>query len=69
MRAKLVLLAREGLSNSEIAERLGMPRQIVSKWRQRYYAEREDGLADRARGGRPATFSPSDRGASQSLGL
>jgi len=69
MRAKIVLLASEGLSNGEIAERLDMPRQVVSKWRQRYYAEREEGLADRARWGRRPTFSPSDRRASQSVGL
>ncbi len=69
MRAKIVLLASEGLSNGEIAERVGMPRQVVSKWRQRYYVERENGLADRARNGRPPTFSPSDCGAGQSVGL
>lgn len=69
MRAKIVLLASEGLSNSEIAERLDMPRQIVSKWRQRYFAERVDGLTDRVRGGRPPTFSPSSHCASQSAGL
>jgi hypothetical protein len=34
MRAKIV--ASEGMSNEEIAQQLGMPRQIVSKWRQRY---------------------------------
>ena len=37
MRAKIVLLASEGLGNDRIAARLGMPRQIVSKWRQRFY--------------------------------
>src|SRR5271166_8992 len=36
MRAKIVLLASEGLGNDRIAARLSMPRQIVSKWRQRY---------------------------------
>src|SRR5271165_2934863 len=40
MRAKIVLLASEGLGNDRIAARLSMPRQIVSKWRQRYYTQR-----------------------------
>lgn len=33
VRAKIVLLAAEGLHNDEIAARLDTPRQIVSKWR------------------------------------
>jgi len=33
VRAKVVLLANEGLENREIGERLELPRQIVSKWR------------------------------------
>ena len=35
IRAKIVLLAAEGLSNDVIAARLDTPRQIVSKWRKR----------------------------------
>ena len=31
MRAKIVLLASQGLDNDRIAARLGMPRQIVSQ--------------------------------------
>ena len=33
IRAKLVLLAAQGLSNNVIAARLDTPRQIISKWR------------------------------------
>jgi transposase len=33
VRAKAILLAAEGLSNTEIAERLGQSRQAVSMWR------------------------------------
>jgi hypothetical protein len=40
MRAKIVLLASEGLGNDSIAARLSMPRQIVSKWRRRFYTQR-----------------------------
>lgn len=58
VRAKIVLLASEGYTNTEIAARLGLPRQVVSKWRQRYFSEREAGLNDRAREGRKPSFSP-----------
>ena len=61
IRAKLVLLAAEGLPNKEIAERLGLPREVVSKWRKRFSDERFAGLEDRPRGGRPPSFPPSDR--------
>lgn len=69
VRAKIVLLASEGYSNCEIAARLDTPRQIVSKWRQRYFEEGANGLADQERSGRPPTFSPSAEGANQSPGL
>jgi hypothetical protein len=58
VRARVVLLAAAGMDNDQIAERLDMPRQVVSKWRKRYYEEGRAGLADRPRGGRPAAFSP-----------
>ena len=69
VRAKIVLLASEGFSNSEIAARLDTPRQIVSKWRQRYFQARGSGLADQERSGRPPTFSPSTEGPDQSSGV
>jgi len=58
MRAKIVLLASQGLGNDQIAAQLGMPRQIASKWRRRFWSERLPGLEERPRGGRPARFSP-----------
>lgn len=58
IRAKLVLLAAEGVSNDEIGRHLDLPRQIVSKWRKRFFHERLEGLQDRPRGGRPGVFSP-----------
>ena len=61
VRARIVLLAAEGLENKEIGERLDMPRPVVSKWRKRFFRERLDGLDDRSRRGRPPTFSPSGR--------
>ena len=61
VRAKLVLLAAEGLRNNQIAARLDLPRQIVSKWRRRFYRLRLEGLHDEPRGGRRARFSPQRR--------
>ena len=58
IRAKIVLYAAEGLSNDEIAARLDTPRQVVSKWRKRFFEQRLAGLADLPRGGRPPSFSP-----------
>ena len=61
IRAKIVLLAAEGLANDVIAARLDTPRQIVSKWRQRFFRERLPGLEEQIRGGRQARFSPQSR--------
>ena len=58
MRAKIALLAAEGLENKQIGERLDLPRQVVSKWRKRFFDERLAGLEERSRRGRPRTFSP-----------
>jgi transposase len=58
MRAKVILLAAEGLSNKQIGKRLEVPRQIVSKWRKRFFEQRLAGLQERPRRGRPAAFSP-----------
>lgn len=58
IRAKIVLMAAEGLKNKEIAQRLDLPRQIVSKWRKRFFKERLVGLEERPRRGRPPAFSP-----------
>lgn len=61
LRAKIVLLAAEGLRNDEIAARLDTPRQIVSKWRKRFFEEGIEGLQERPRGGRPPLFPPQRR--------
>jgi transposase/DNA-binding CsgD family transcriptional regulator len=54
-RAKILLLAAEGVSNTEIAERLGISRPTVIAWRRRFAREGLPGLADRPRSGRPQT--------------
>ena len=65
VRAKIVLYAAQGLRNDEIAARLDTPRQIVSKWRKRFFEQRLAGLEERERRGRPARFSPQRRGRDQ----
>jgi transposase len=64
-----VLYAAEGLENKDIAARLDLPRQVVSKWRKRFYKKRLQGLVDDARSGRPPGFSPSGRRRRQSARL
>jgi transposase len=58
VRAKIVLLAAEGLANTEIAERLDTTREAVGRWRKRFGEERLAGLEERARPGRPGVFPP-----------
>jgi len=58
VRAKIVLLAAQGIDNDEIAGRLDLQRQVVSKWRKRFFLERLAGLEDRPRRGRPPVFPP-----------
>lgn len=58
VRAKLILLAADGLDNESIGQKLDLPRQVVSKWRQRFCDLRLEGLSDQPRSGRPAAFSP-----------
>ena len=69
VRAKIVLLAADGLRNDEIATRLDTPRQVVSKWRKRFYEQRLIGLADLPRGGRPPGFPPGGGSGDQGAGL
>jgi Winged helix-turn helix len=63
-RAKMILLAADGLGNDEIATRLDSRREVVGRWRKRFFMERLKGLEEQARPGRPRTFSPRPRGSS-----
>ena len=56
VRAKIVLLAAEGLGNAQIAARLDVHVNMVSSWRGRFAREGLDGLGDRRRPGRPRVF-------------
>ncbi len=54
-RTRIVLLAADGISHTEIAERLGVSRQTVITWRGRHERSGLAGLDDRPRSGRPRT--------------
>ena len=69
VRAKMVLLAAQGLSNDEIAASLGTRREVVSLWRKRFFEERLAGLEERSRPGRPRRFPPRTSRSGQSSRL
>ncbi len=52
-RARIVLLAADGLSNTAIAEKLDISRLTVATWRRRFADKRLDGLDDEPRPGAP----------------
>ena len=56
-RSRIVLAAAEGLRNTEIAQRIGVTRPMVTKWRNRFAEHRLDGLSDEPRPGRPRTIT------------
>jgi hypothetical protein len=58
VRARIVVLASEEISNKEIASRLDTSPQVVWKWRKRFHQEGLKGLEDRPRSGRPPSCSP-----------
>jgi transposase len=57
LRARIVLAAAGQLTNAEIAAREGVSRPTVTKWRNRFAAQRLEGLMDEPRPGRPRTIS------------
>lgn len=57
MRAQIVLLAADGLTNSAIAEKLGLSQQSICLWRKRYRERGIPGLHDELKPGRPRTVS------------
>jgi transposase len=63
IRAKIVLMAADGLQKKEIAHRLSLPVQIVSKWRKRFFYEGLSGLDEGPRAGRPPKYTPHLNGA------
>jgi transposase len=60
LRCRIVLECARGGHNNEVAERLGLDRSTVGKWRQRFLAERLEGLHDEPRPGAPRTIGDDD---------
>ena len=54
-RARIVLLAGDGIGTNEIARRTGVSKPTVILWKKRYAAEGTGGLEDRPRPGKPRT--------------
>ena len=52
-RARIVLLAADGVGTNEIVERVGVSKPTVIWWKKRYAAEGVGGLEDRPKPGRP----------------
>ena len=57
-RARIVLLAAEGVPLDRIARQLAVDRNVVRTWVDRYRLGGLAALGDRPRPGRPRTFSP-----------
>src|ERR687898_1607112 len=55
-RARIVLLAADGLASRAIARELGCRHHTVSKWRVRFARDRLAGLADAPRSGKPRRY-------------
>ncbi len=64
-RAQMILLAADGWRNDQIADQLNCRREVVAKWRKRFFERRLAGLDDRDRPGRPRVFPPGGRRAGQ----
>lgn len=60
-RARMILLAADGVPVDEIALRTDSRREVVWKWRKRFLEEGLAGLEERPRRGRPGVFSPRGR--------
>ncbi len=60
LRARIVLRAAEGQSNTQIAGAVGASLPTVGLWRRNFLARRIDGLADAPRSGRPREIDDED---------
>ena len=60
LRCRIVLACADGWTNTEVAEELGVARNTVAKWRNRFVDARLDGLHDEPRPGAPRTIGDDD---------
>jgi transposase len=59
-RARIVLLAADGVGTNEISRRVGVSKPTVIEWKRRYAAEGVGGLEDRPKPGRPRTVDEAE---------
>ncbi len=59
-RARVVLLAADGLGTTDIVRRVGLSKPAVIGWKRRYAAEGIAGLDDRAKPGRPRVIDQTE---------
>jgi len=59
-RARIVVLAADGMTNKDVAERVGVNPATVLKWRKRFLERRLDGLIDEPRPGAPRSISDAE---------
>jgi len=60
-RARLILLAARGVTNTQIAQEVDLSRSMVARWRERFVHHRLEGLTDQPRPGRPRVYAETDR--------
>lgn len=60
LRARIVLLAADGVASADIAQRLGTRPATVSKWRGRFARLGMPGLLDEPRPGKAPVYTPED---------
>src|SRR5215216_3697398 len=60
LRARIVLLAADGVGTNEISRRVGVSKPTVIEWKRRYVAEGVGGLEDRPKPGRPRTVDEAE---------
>lgn len=59
-RARIVLMAADGMENKTISQQLGADQNTVGKWRRRFAKQRVDGLLDEPRSGAPRQIGDDD---------
>jgi len=60
-RARIILLAADGVASRRISKVVGMHESNVAKWRKRFCEHRMEGLVDDPRSGRPRIYGHDER--------